>query len=81
MKKILFSTLLLLSMALCNSAYAQTTTETPTTDIEEFDTHIGTMWDISVGKKLGPVRLMLQQSVFTIVCLLILVLKVILFIA
>ncbi|MBR5843824.1 MAG: DUF2490 domain-containing protein [Bacteroidaceae bacterium] len=67
MKKILFSTLLLLSMALCNSAYAQATeAETPDTDTEAFDTHIGTMWDLSVGKKLGPVRLMLQQSVFTI---------------
>ena len=66
MKKILFSTLLLLSMALCNSAYAQTTTDTPDPDTVAFDTHIGTMWDLSVGKKLGPVRLMLQQSVFTI---------------
>lgn len=66
MKKILLSTILLLSMALCNSAYAQTSSETNTTDTEAFDTHIGTMWDLSVGKKLGPVRLMLQQSVFTI---------------
>ena len=66
MKKILLSTILLLSMALCNSASAQTSSETNTTDTEAFDTHIGTMWDLSVGKKLGPVRLMLQQSVFTI---------------
>ena len=66
MKKILLSTILLLSMALSNSAYAQTSSETNTTDTEAFDTHIGTMWDLSVGKKLGPVRLMLQQSVFTI---------------
>ena len=68
MKKIISTTLLLLSMALCSSAngVATTATESAEAATNAFDTHIGTMWDLSIGKKMGPVRLMLQQSVFTI---------------
>lgn len=66
MKKLLFTTLLFLSMTLYSSATDVASSEPVENTTEAIDTHIGTMWDISVGKKLGPARLMLQQSVFTI---------------
>lgn len=66
MKKHLLTTILFLS-ALC--AYAgETAIETvdAATDVTECDSHFSTMWDIALAKKLGPVGLSLQQSVFTI---------------
>lgn len=66
MKKILLTTLFLLAMTLCSSANPVATAETTEPATEAFDTHFGTMWDLSIGKKLGIVRLSLQQSVFTI---------------
>lgn len=67
MKKNLFITLFLFTIALCSSANTvANTSESAETATEAFDTHIGTMWDLSIGKKLGIVRLSLQQSVFTI---------------
>ncbi|MBR4070775.1 MAG: DUF2490 domain-containing protein [Bacteroidaceae bacterium] len=66
MKKILLTALFLLAMTLCSSANPVATAETTEPSTEAFDTHFGTMWDLSIGKKLGIVRLSLQQSVFTI---------------
>ena len=66
MKKFLLGTLFLLTTAICSSANNVTTNTSTDNAADAIDTHIGTMWDISAGKKLGPVRLSLQQSVFTI---------------
>ncbi len=67
MKKTTLTLLMLLTCVLWG--HASETTET-TTDIAEstpqYAYHIGTMWDISVGKDWGFVRTTLQQSVFTI---------------
>ena len=66
MKKLLFTTFLLLS-ALCSYAneIASETTDAAT-DVPECESHFSTMWDIALAKKLGIVGLSLQQSVFTI---------------
>ena len=67
MKKFLFTTILALIISLSGRANeVATMSDATTANTEDFDSHFGTMWDISVAKKLGPVRLSLQQSVFTI---------------
>lgn len=72
MKKHIITSLLLLVATLCASANdAMETIEmselnTSENESPKYVSHIGTMWDLSIGKDWGFMRATVQQSVFTI---------------
>ncbi len=62
MKKHILTTLALITAALCS--YANETESYAQSESPEY--HIGTMWDLSIGKDWKFLRATIQQSVFTI---------------